>query len=499
MRSLKIGMLACLLTLPLGAQPAADELAALRERLALQQKQIEELRSTLAEQQKVLEALSQKQSAAASAPARPAKPLMAGDGTPTAPLWFRIGGADFTPGGFMDLTSIFRSTNVGSGIGTSFGGLPFSNTAAGRLTESRFSTQNSRLALKVTAKPGKESVTGYVEADFLGALPANAHVTSNSASFRLRLYWVQVQRGRWEVLGGQSWSMLTPNRVGISPVPGDLFHSQNVDTNYQVGLTWTRAPQFRVVYHGNRNWTAGLALENPEQYTGASVALPSFYSNQFDNGSNTGTPNLHPDIIGKVAYDARVGDRIMHIEAAGLFRSFRAFRQAGGTSAARGWGGSLNMNVELAKNLRFILTSFYSQGGGRYIFGLGPDVTVRPDGSISPVHAGSGIAGLEYQANPSSQFYAYYGGAYFSRNYSMAAPGQYVGFGFPGSAATANRQLQEPTVGYTRTFWKNPNYGALQLMMQYSYVTRAAWSVPAGTPGTAHTHMVYTNLRYVLP
>src|SRR6266581_9619119 len=30
-----------------------------------------------------------------------------------SPLFFRIGSAKFTPGGFMDLTSIFRSTNVG--------------------------------------------------------------------------------------------------------------------------------------------------------------------------------------------------------------------------------------------------------------------------------------------------------------------------------------------------------------------------------------------------
>jgi Porin subfamily len=494
MRTLKTTFIICLLACaPLAAQ---DDLAGLRERMAAQQKQIEELRTALAEQQKLLEALTQKPPAA---PAAPAKTLVADDGKPVSPLSFRIGGADFTPGGFMDLTSIFRSTNVGSGIGTSFGGLPFSNAAAGQLTESRFSAQNSRLTLRVNAKTGKETVTGYVEADFLGALPNNGFVTSNSDSMRMRLYWVQVLRGKWEVLGGQSWSMLTPNRAGISPLPGDLFFSQNVDTNYQVGLTWTRAPQFRLIYHANKNWTAGFSLENPEQYVGTSVVLPSsYYTGQFDTTAATSTPNMHPDIIGKIAADGHAGSRAMHVEAVGLLRTFRSLRQAGGTSHAMGAGGSLNMNLELAKNFRFLVNTFYSNGGGRYIFGLGPDAIVRADGTVSPVHATSGIAGFEFQSDPKTAWYTYYGGAYFSKNCSVGSPGQFFGFGCPGSS-NANREIQELTFGFTRTFWKNPNYGALQWMTQYSYVTRNPWVVAAGSPSGAHAHMIYLNLRYVLP
>jgi hypothetical protein len=61
-----------------------------------------------------------------------------------------------------------------------------------------------------------------------------------------------------------------------------------------------------------------------------------------------------------------------------------------------------------------------------------------------------------------SQFYAYYGGTYFDKNYTMVSPGNYVGFGFPGSTS-ANRQFQEPMFGYYYTFWKNPKYGALQI------------------------------------
>src|SRR5487761_138468 len=126
--------------------------------------------------------------------------------SPASPLSVNIGGAQFTPGGFLDFTSVWRSTNVGSGIGTAFGAIPFANTAAGNLSELHFSAQNSRLALKVTARPSNFNLTGYVEADFLGVLPANAYVSSNSNTLRMRLYWVDVRRGGWELLAGQTWS-----------------------------------------------------------------------------------------------------------------------------------------------------------------------------------------------------------------------------------------------------------------------------------------------------
>ena len=186
------------------------------------------------------------------------------------------------------------------------------------------------------------------------------------------------------------------------------------------------------------------------------MALPSsYYTSQFDTTAATTTPNMHPDIIAKVAADGHAGSRAMHVEAAGLLRTFRSLRQAGGTSHAVGAGGSLNMNLELAKNFRFLLNTFYSDGGGRYIFGLGPDAIVRADGTVSPVHAASGIAGFEFQSDPKTAWYTYYGGAYFSRNSSLGAPGQYFGFGYPGSS-NANREIQELTFGFNRTLLEEP-------------------------------------------
>lgn len=450
-----------------------------------------------------------------------------------SPLAIHFKGVTLTPGGFMDLTSIFRTTNVGSGIGTSFGSIPYNNTLPqAALTESRFSAQNSRLSLKVNAKFGATDLTGYVESDFLGFQPANANQTSNSDSFRLRLYFIDLKRGKLEVQGGQMWTWMTPNRVGLSPMPSDIFYSQNMDTNYQVGLTWARQPAFRVAYHPTNWWAFGVSIENPEQFVPSSVSLPnSTFASQFDNGSgstsasssgtNPATPNLHPDVIVKTAFDTKVEGKAMHVEAAGLARSFKVFNNLvapGATNTISEGSGSLNVNLEVIKNLHLIGNSFYGCGGGRYIFGLGPDVIVKGNGHLSCVHSGSGIGGFEWQTTPKFMVYGYYGGAYYQRSFDLIAAGtgatpngapcaaanppagfNCVGFGFPGSSNSANRAIQEGTIGFIPTLWTSPKHGKLQLITQYSYLTRAPWYFAAPSPKNAHTNLVYVDLRYALP
>src|ERR1700678_2762224 len=76
-------------------------------------------------------------------------PATAPDDTGTSPLQFKLGDAYFTPVGFMDMTSVPRSTNPGTGIGTNFGSIPYGNTQAGALSETRLSPQNSRIGMRV--------------------------------------------------------------------------------------------------------------------------------------------------------------------------------------------------------------------------------------------------------------------------------------------------------------------------------------------------------------
>jgi hypothetical protein len=427
----------------------------------------------------------------------------------TSPLSFRIGVADFTPFGFLDMTGVYRNEATGSAIGTGFNSFPYANSSNGQLSESKFSAQNSRLGLRIDSTVAGTKVLGYVETDFLGNAPTNLGVSSNSDTLRMRNYFVDLRRGDWEFFAGQDWSLLTPNRRGLSPIPGDIFYTNDMDTNYQAGLTWARQPQVRIVYHPTHELTMGLSVENPDQYVGSAVVLPSgFTASEVDQGTATSQPNFFPDVIGKVAYDTKaVDDLAWHFELGGLVRSFKVntYTSAINTDAtAEGTGLSAGVSLELVKGLTFVGTGFYSYGGGRYINGLGPDFIIKaPDSSgaygIGLVRATSEILGLEYALAPFDTLSAYWSQADFGKRYNQLSNGTYVGYGFPGSANSNNKTIQEATLANTYTFWKNPSYGALQLIGQISHVERQPWYVAAGQPSNANANMVFLDLRYVLP
>ena len=426
--------------------------------------------------------------------------------TPSSPLAIHIGDADLLIGGFMDATVITRSTNPGSGIGTSFGSIPFSTVAnvpqaAGNLSETRFSAQNSRLTLQATSKVGSASLKGYLEADFLGNAATSVNVTSNANTLRMRLFWVQYTQGKFEFLGGQSWSMFTPGRNGISPMPGDIFFSQDVDTNYQGGLTWGRTPQFRFIAHASDVVTAGVSIENPEQYVGSAVVLPAALpAAEVDNGSNNAAANPYPDVIGKIAFDPKTGKTHQHIEAAVLVRGYKTYNPATNTSySANATGGSVNAVLEPVKNFRIVATTFFSNGGGRYLANTNlPDFIVNADASLSLVKSRSFIVGPEIQAGAKTLLYGYYSQARADQNVAVDTNGKAIGFGVAGSTS-ANNKINETTVGLTQTFFRDAKIGAMQLMLQYSNVQRTPFSVPAGTPSNTKMNMLYVNVRYVLP
>jgi hypothetical protein len=57
-----------------------------------------------------------------------------------------------------------------------------------------------------------------------------------------------------------------------------------------------------------------------------------------------------------------------------------------------------------------MLQGSYGAGLGRYIGGLVPDVTVRADGSISPIRSYSWVGGLEWNAMDAVALSGYYSG-----------------------------------------------------------------------------------------
>jgi len=536
------------------AQVSSQELQQLREKIAQQEQAIEQLQQSVQQQQQLLDRATQSAAAASAAPSSSAtaEPPPAGEDGPAklvpvanvahprispvvrggqhniaaqpSSLSISIGNTSITPLGFIDATFFARSTNTGTGIGSNFATIPYNNSAAGRMSETNFSLQNSRLGFRVDSSFLGYKILGYFEGDFLGNNAPNSFVTSNSNTYRLRNFFVDAQKGSFEFLGGQDWSLFTPNRKGLSPLPSDIFTTQDMDTNYNVGFWWARQAQFRFIAHPSEHIAFGASLENPQQYTGSFVAFPSAFSanlsssgssSQFNNGSTAySAPNVAPDIIFKAAYDGNLGGKHMHAEAGALIRNFRdslPFTPSGvpATSSTpgvvyhsdtvTGVTGEVNANLELFKNFHLIMNTFFGAGGGRYLQGNGPDVVVRADGTISPVHTYATLDGFEANVTKNTLISVLYGGDYFSRNSAIDANGKYIGYGYAGSPNSNNRNIQEITFDIVRTLWKSPNYGALSLIGQYSYLFREPWYVPAGGAKNARTNMYYMNLRYTLP
>ena len=540
--------------------PAAGqstEIEQLKAQMELQQKQIRDLQLALEEQKKLLDKVATAEPAApvpasepehkapnlgdvastvpiiprGVAPALPPPPMpaaaaaQAAEGTaPESPLQLKIGNTTILPIGFIDATNTFRSTASGANLATNFGNYPYGNAVTGHLTEDKLSLQNSRFGLRFDSTFKGFHALGYWESDFVGGagyLSGNLGVSSNSQLFRLRLMWIDIRKGKFEVLGGQSWSMMTPNRRQISPLPGDLFYGQEFDVNYLNGLTWGRIPGFRFLYHPSNKVTWGISFENADQYFGGSggggtptlpAALTSLNTNQIDGGGTVTTgvnsngvnfPSVHPDIISKIAFDP---SSHVHFEIAGVFDTVKIYNPntgsalgAGQTFTKSGGGGSINANFEIFKNFRIVTNNFWSDGAGRYLFGEAPNFIIRSNGSPSLIHSGSTVDGFEWTIGK-SLFYAYYGGIYVGRNTALDANGtSLIGYGFTGSGNGQNRAMQEGTIGLTQTLYRDPRYGQVSFYLDYAYFWREPWYVALGQPSQANQHAVWFDLRYTFP
>ena len=432
----------------------------------------------------------------------------------TIPTFLRLGNICLVPIGFMDFTPFWRDKNAASSMGSNFGSVPYNNVANGNLSEFHFSQQNSRLGFRIDGNWKGAHFIGYNEFDFNGTSGSTALAVSNGAIVpRLRLYWADVRKGKVEFLAGQSWSMMVPNRNGISALPGDLFYSQVIDINYIAGLTWTRQPGLRILYHPSKKVTFGFSVEQPDQYIGGSaggsgITLPSalsgLTSTQLDAAANIGTgaaylgqPGFTPDFIAKVALDfSRV-----HFEVAGIESNFKTTSLSAPfvSHTTQGGGVEVGVNVAVTKNVRLISNNFHSDGEGRYLFGQAPNLIVRADGSLSPVHSSSTIEGFEARMNKNNLLlYGYYSAIYIGRNVAFDANGtSKIGYGV--TANSQNRVINEATFGFNQTMWSSPRYGGINLMGQYEYLQRSPWTISAGNPKQTHDSTVYFNIRYTLP
>ena len=484
-----------------------DEIEQLKKQVAAQQAQIDELRRTLEAQARMLEKVP---------PGIPSEQSISpGAGreieVAKAPQTLAIGSVAIAPTGFVDFSQVWRSKTVSSGLPTNFAGIPFKDTVDGHRRQTLSSAANTRLGMQINTAFSSIRLLGVVETDFLGYQPGNISTTTNSYGLRLRLAFADLQAGKWEFLGGQAWSLLTPGRKGISALPGGLMLTQDLDPNIQSGLVWARTPQARAVYRPRENVALAVSFESGSTYVGGSggagaITLPSAlepnYFNQVDSGSGgLRVPIPNSDLVAKLAFDPKIGGHSSHFEVAGLMNRFSFFNPLNSQNFSTVGGGvSLNAAMNITEKLTILLSNFYSNGGGRYIYGEAPALIIRSNGAPSLVQSMSTMDGLEYQATPGLKLWTYYGGTYIKRNVAIdPSDGKVAGYGYSSSPDSQNRSIQEVTAGFTRLLWQDPKRGALQLSGQYSWLVRHPWFVESGRPASANLHMLYLGLRYAIP
>ncbi len=397
----------------------------------------------------------------------------AGDDGPAS---IKYKGVSITPGGFIAAETAFRSHATSGDINTAFTGIPFSASDLSRVSENNFTARQSRLSLLAQSKVGSANLTGYYEADFLGAGVTSNNRQSNSYVLRQRIIYGQAAFDNgWSFTGGQQWSLATENKKGIQNRQEAI--PLTIDSQYSVGFTWARQYGARFVKDFGGKFALGFALEAPQATIGGrgfssvttinSAAAPTTIitsgattgttSNFFLNAPGAGaglynafdgtgyTVNKAPDLIFKAAADPGFG----HYELFGIVSFFRdriypcgvvgsdakdtltpvtptvltgtcasatpTVVSSFGATNSSSTGGGLGASALIPlfnKHVDFSVKGVAGDGIGRYGSAQLADATARPDGTLALIRTAHGLGRIEWRATPKLDLYAYYGAEY---------------------------------------------------------------------------------------
>jgi hypothetical protein len=385
--------------------------------------------------------------------------------TEDGPASIRYKGVSLTPGGFFAAETIFRSRAISADINTPFNSIPFSGNSLSRVSENNFTARQSRPTMLVETNIGPAKVSGYFEADFLGAGTTSNNRQTNSYVFRQRQLWAQVAfSSGLQITGGQMWSLATESKKGIQNRQEAL--PLIIDPQYVVGFTWQRAYGFRVAqtFFDNK-FAVGISVEGPQTTVGgrgfsaftnaAGTTSQNFFLNAPGNSGGlynafdpTGyTANKAPDFVAKITADPGWG----HYELLGIISTFRArvypcavvspkastattilvgtplscgaAPTATAPSAAGAFndsqiGGGIGASATLPlvpKKVDIGLKVVAGDGLGRFGSAQIPDVTARPTGTLALIRTGHAMARLEFHPTPKLDLYAYVGDEYGAR------------------------------------------------------------------------------------
>jgi hypothetical protein len=440
-------------------------------------------------------------------------------------------------------------------------GIPLPNSVLFNENELRFSSQQSRIALKATGDiDPTQHLKGYYEMDFLGASTDANNRESNSFTPRIRQLYGEYDNDNYHfhTAFGQTWSAVTQERVGM--LPGAENTPLTIDAQYVVGFDWTRQPTVRLVEDWNKQVWFGLSIEQPQVVFPGGLGPASVVPTGFDvNASNTCTGSSHlnnttscsndvaPDLVEKIAVDPGWG----HYEVFALERWFAdntVTTNAAGTVATgvnstqvtTGWGVGGNVLLPVVPKFLDLQGSVLGgQGIGRYTSSQLPDVTVGPNGQLSPIQQISFLVGAVAHPFAGNDFYAYFGEDQVNRNAFGAnngygnpnvATGACAGpvalgasfggisgaglaagngnFNGPGASNTGCAFNVQRALEFTVGFWQDAykgDLGRVRVGLEYEFVqltaftgaTTATTASPTPNQGlTQNNNIVFLSLRY---
>ncbi|MGA6986585.1 MAG: hypothetical protein WBZ01_11070 [Terriglobales bacterium] len=402
------------------------------------------------------------------------------------PVAIRYKGITITPGGFLAGESVYRNHATG-GDATAFNSIFMPGSGANAVSEFYGSGRQSQINMLAEGKLANVKLSGYYEADFLGAAPTSNNNQTNSYVLRQRQAWAAAALDNgWTFTGGQMWTLLTENRKGIDNL--STARPMTIDPNYNVGFSFARQWGFRAIKNFNNHFWLAASLEDPQTTFSASNANTNFAlgsggvsaglydpaitactTTTVNNPTPGGNPistttctnasnyafNAMPDIILKAALEPGFG----HYEVFGVFSRFRdrVYPCAVGTQAPTlcdtgaggaivnstvgaynytanggGVGGNARFSM-MNKHVDFGIHALYGNGLGRYAASGLPDATVDPLGRLVPLRTYQGLLTLELHY-PKLDVYLYGGEDYVGHHYEVDSlgTGKTVGYGSTG-------------------------------------------------------------------
>jgi len=512
------------------AAPAAD--AALLEEVKALRSEVETLKSRLDQQtadatatkqqvetaqaqvQAVQGQVAQTQTEVAALPTSVAKQVDTSIDKARHADHFYYKGVTITPGGFIELAGIYRQHFQGNDIATSFAAIPFPNNRPSHVEEFRFSAHQSRVSLLTEGVVNDRiKLAAYAELDFQGGAQTANSNESNSFNPRLRhLYatadWIVGDDAGLHLLAGQNWSLVTMNQNGITP-RGELTPPQ-IDGQYVPGFAWTRQPQVRLAadFLDHSLWFA-VSAENPATTFGGTVPANVVYNAPAGQGfdaANTLSLNHVPDVVAKVAYEAKPAGHAVHVEGFGLYRNYSAHLTSGQNISSDSFAAGGGITAQIVPNFLDVqLSAMTGRGIGRYGAAQLADVTFRPDGSIRPLYETIMLAGATVHATKLLDLYLFAGQERESRADFGSVGGVLYGYGNAlanntgclvegGTCAGNSRIIRQLTGGFWDKVYQG-RFGRAQVGFQYSYTDRTLFSALGGDP-QAKQNIGFVSLRY---